>query len=671
MKKHFLLVFGLILFSSLSAQTYFEETFDTAIPATWQNIDNTTNGGGVWEWLANGGAGIALFNSDGYGNDSKAEDADLITPTIDCSAGTVIYLNIDGFFRQFQGSTGTVSVSNDDGATWTVVKTITADAGAEYIDISAVAASSATVKLKLNYTGDFDYYWVIDAIKVYTPDAIDASILSITNEEYVDLTGSTTFTGSIQGLGSNNITSFDLSYSVAGAALVTIPVSGVNIALGGLYTYTHTTPWNPATVGVKNVVVSVSNVNGGTDADMTNNATASNFTVYTSEIPAGAVQRTPLYEVFTSSTCGPCTPGNINFHTILDPKPKTEFVGVKYQQNFPSTGDPYATVESVNRRNYYAVNSIPRMEIDGGWDDNAASFTENLHKYSKSIPSYLELSAVYHIDQNTKKVTVTVNGKSLQDYATGSYKLQVAVLENETSANVKSNGETSFENVMKKMIPNENGTTISSLAMNDLINETLEYTFNGEYVLSADGQTANQIDLATEHSVEEFTDLSVIVWVEDATSKTVFQAAHAEVDSDNDGFSDTEETAAGSQTNNANSVPDDLDGDGYTNGEETTAGSDPNDVTSTPLTVGIKNVEAVKTFNVFPNPATDVLNVEISTNNFDLVSVELVDMIGKTIATVETNNKAVFNTSKITKGVYLVKVVSNNATIATSTVVVR
>ncbi|MFT4645160.1 MAG: hypothetical protein ACI8ZX_001572, partial [Planctomycetota bacterium] len=44
MKKHFLLVFGLILFSSLSAQTYFEETFDTAIPATWQNIDNTTNG---------------------------------------------------------------------------------------------------------------------------------------------------------------------------------------------------------------------------------------------------------------------------------------------------------------------------------------------------------------------------------------------------------------------------------------------------------------------------------------------------------------------------------------------------------------------------------------------------------------------------------------------------
>lgn len=639
---------GLGLFVSLNAQVYFEENFDTAIPATWQNIDNSPGGGGVWTWLANGGDGVAWFNADAQTNDMLAEDADLITPTIDCSAATgQIFLNLTSGFTKYQGavSAGDISVSADDGLTWTSVHSITApESQSLFLDITAEAAASSTVKVKFNYTGDWDRYWFIDNVQVFTPPAIDASILSIDNEEFVQVGANTTISGFMQGLGLDPITSFDINYSVDGAALVTQNITGVNIAIGEFYEYTHPTAWVPASLGTKNVEVSISNVNAGVDADMTNNAMSMAFEPFSMDLPAGAVRRVPLFEIFTSSTCPPCLPGNIIFHDIVDTKPADEFVGIKFQQDFPGTGDPYATSETVARRNYYNINSVPRMEIDGGWDENANNFTEGRYNYSRSIPSYLELSATYHIDQTTKKVTVRVNGKSLQDYPGGSYRLQAAILEKITTDNVKSNGETQFENVTKKMLPNQNGTAIAALPLDAAIDETLEYTFAGAYRLPSDGQPANVINLGTEHSVEEFTDLEVVVWVENSTSKSVLQAAHAKVDSDNDGFSDEAEIKAG---------------------------SDENDINSTPDNVGIKDLENVKVFNVFPNPTSDVFKVEIETVNNETVSVEILNVLGETIETVETTNVAEFNASNFASGVYYVKVISNNKLIATSPIVVE
>ena len=58
------------------------------------------------------------------------------------------------------------------------------------------------------------------------------------------------------------------------------------------------------------------------------------------------------------------------------------------------------------------------------------------------------------------------------------------------------------------------------------------------------------------------------------------------VDTDEDGFTDVEETAAGSDPDNPDSTPFDLDGDGFDNSTEQQYGSDPDDPYSTPETVG-------------------------------------------------------------------------------------
>ena len=78
--------------------------------------------------------------------------------------------------------------------------------------------------------------------------------------------------------------------------------------------------------------------------------------------------------------------------------------------------------------------------------------------------------------------------------------------------------------------------------------------------------------------------------------------------------------------------------------------------------------------NVFPNPASDLVNVSFEANNNDF-SVSLVDIQGRTIATKSFTNLVgsqlvSFSTESIAKGSYIVTVTSNGAT-TTKNVVVR
>src|SRR5690606_325058 len=115
-----------------------------------------------------------------------------------------------------------------------------------------------------------------------------------------------------------------------------------------------------------------------------------------------------------------------------------DYIAIKYQQDFPGTGDPYCTDESVSRRNFYAINSIPRMEIDGGWDGNANSFTDALHNEAKAKPSFLELTANHTISDSGKTITVNVNMNPLADLTSAQNTIYISIIERTTFDNKKS-----------------------------------------------------------------------------------------------------------------------------------------------------------------------------------------------------------------------------------------
>ena len=457
---------------------------------------------------------------------------------------------------------------------------------------------------------DNSYYTFIPG----TQPAFDLSATSITTNKYVSV-GNTTITGVIKNIGTTTITSMTMNYKIDGGAPVTAILSGLNISSLSSYNFTHTVPWN-ATIGAHTVEVYATNLNGSNiDAN-----TANDKTTKTINVLSEVVQRIPLFEVYTSSTCPPCKAGNENFHTIVDTKPATDFVSVKFQQDFPGTGDPYATTETVNRRSsYYGITSIPRMEIDGGWDGNANSFTTALYDAARALPAQYKLTGTYA--QVGPSFTAKVKFSPLFN-ATGA-KVYVAILEKSTIKNIKSNGETIFYQVAKKMLPSELGTTLPNVAVGNWDSLTMNYTFNGNYRLATDGTAANHINMAIEHAVEDFKNLYVVAWIQ-GTDKQVYQAA------------------------NLTSL--------YPLG-------------TTDFTATIKNV------SVYPNPTSDEINIELNMKESDEILTSLVDMNGnmietKSVKTTLGTNKITFNVSKLAQGIYNVLIFDskNNSSVHKITV---
>lgn len=291
------------------------------------------------------------------------------------------------------------------------------------------------------------------------------------------------------------------------------------------------------------------------------------------------VPRVVLYENFSSSTCGPCNPGNVNFKKVLDSvNSPAQYVSVKYQQNFPGAGDPYTTTEGVNRRtSYYAINSIPRLRIDGGFDSSSSAFRVARHNLAKSIPATYQLSGTYSVAGQV--VTAKVKWTPLAAY-TGE-RLYVAIIESSTTGNVKSNSETQFYNVMKKMMPSEAGTIIPEKPVGTVDSMNLTFTFAGAYRLPVDGQAGSRINNATEHSVENFANLKVVAWMQ-GSDKKVYQAANL------------------------------------------------TKVTATGIDEASKTVGALE---VFPNPASDRVTLRFDMKTADEVHAQLVSLTGAVVRT--------------------------------------
>lgn len=329
----------------------------------------------------------------------------------------------------------------------------------------------------------------------------DATVSAETVPEYLVI-GQAPFnlTGVLTNLGSNGITSADLNYRVNGGSTVTAAGQSVNAPACGSDNITHPTGWTPATTGQYTIDMWASNLNGNADQN-----TGNDMITFTVSVVDTFVNRKSLLEVFTSSTCGPCAPGNNQMDNVVLPTLSTsDYTVIKYQQNFPGSGDPYQTTEAVNRRGWYGISSIPRMEIDGQWDGNANGFTKPIFDGYQVIPAFMDFTwnkAEY--TGNTVNIDVDIN--PVADINTSTYRTQVVVIEKSTTGNVATNGETIFHNVMMDMIPNENGTASGPFTKG---------------VTVPNVKTSN----LTSSNVEQMSDLKAMIWVEDNATKYVLNS---------------------------------------------------------------------------------------------------------------------------------------------------
>ena len=319
-------------------------------------------------------------------------------------------------------------------------------------------------------------------------------------------------------------------------------------------------------------------------------------------------QRIPMIEVFTSSTCGPCNPGNVALNNVLN-NYTDQYTLLKYQMSWPGTGDPYFTSEGGSRRSFYAVNSVPNLQVDGGFNGNPSSFSNALFEQSAAIPSYTSLSATYSVTGQTVDVSVSINP---HENITLSSKLYVAIFEHRTFLNLKSNGETEFENVMKKMLPGgfQGGQYIASLDSGVQQNFDFSYTFNGTYVLPADAQ--NQVNHNTNHTVEDFNNLGVAVWVQVNSTKEILQSASA---------------------------------------------TDPNNINE------INN--SISNFNLFPNPTNQTTTIALNNINEEKVNIVITNLLGEVVLNKSfnpnnLNSNYQLNLETLHSGIYTISLIGDD-----------
>jgi hypothetical protein len=507
--KKITLLFTLLLVSFLSeAQVVESQNFDAALGWTssatgWAR--RTTGGSPACNTFA--GLGMARFNA--Y-NLSAGTSVRLTSPAINFTGATYrvkfkmyrdsgyptdadrvrLYYNTTGG----AGGTllGTVNRSKD-------LAPVVAEDGWYSYAFDLPGTLTGTGYVAFLGTSAYGNNIFIDEVTVEEIPTNDAEMNALNVNPIVQV-GAVSIAGAIRNFGSTPITSIDVNWQVDGGTVYTQSLTGLNINSGQVYSFTHADQWN-ATAGLYSLNVWVSNINGGAvDADATNDNITKSIAV-----ASNSTARLPLYEKFSSSTCPPCATFNSTYYNpfLSTGNNSNNLAAIAYQVNWPGTGDPYYTLETGTRVQYYGVSGAPTLYVDSKEGTNfSTSLLQSDLSAALANPAYFVLEATKTLDGT--QMTVDVN---TIPYLTGQYKIYAAVVEKQTTGNIASNGETEFHNVMMKMMPDAQGTVV-------------DFTYD---VPNSTQVSADLFDTF----IEDYNDLDVVVFIQNAATKQIMQSTYA------------------------------------------------------------------------------------------------------------------------------------------------
>lgn len=488
--------------------TYLQEDFDGDTVEGWTLFDNGVGTANSWIRTSNVSYSAPYSMAVVYENVTGLAQDWLVTPQIDLSSATAPRLNF--YARQsYTTDYGSVykvlvsTTSQTDVATFTEVQSWTeTELGgtdefvSKVVDLSAYAGQNIYVAFMMeNDDGDnfiVDNVWVVDLVEK------DARMESV-NLPNATAEAQLEIKGTFSNVGQTEINTIDVNWQVDEGAVNTETISGLNVSGFESYDFQATDTWATQT-GEHTVKVWVNNINGAGDDEDTSNDMMTRVV----SIASNTTPRVVLFEQFTSATCAPCATANQTLNHNFFDQHADELTVVKYQMNWPGTGDVYYTEEGGVRRSLYGVNAIPALMIDGkefGGSISEAALNASIAE-ELAQPTFVVANAAHQIDGNNINVDMVFT-----PYVSGNFNVQVAVLEHTTTGNVGSNGETQFENVMMKMLPNASGTNV-------------DFVDGAEYSLSLSA------DLSGTH-VEEMSDLRVVVFVQDTSDKSILQSTYS------------------------------------------------------------------------------------------------------------------------------------------------
>lgn len=640
--KNFTLAVAFMLTAALGASaqtTIYSQNFSTAgLPSGWQSIDNATGGKWARKTSAHSFAsstasnGFYIFDSDAAGNDSKAEDADLITGAIDCSSSSFVALQFEQFFQQYASSEGTVSVSVDN-ATWTPVYTVNSSSSnpeVVTINITSIAANQATVYLKFNYIGDYDYWWAIDDIKLFEPPAYDISIETLNVPRYTGLKDQA-ISGTIKNKGYLPLSSFDLNYTVNGGAAVSQPITGIYVAPFETYNFNFNQKLQMQTPLVYAVTVNALSPNGAADINIGDN-TKSNDIVALSALP----EKNVLVEQFTTAPCQYCPDGAVimkDIYTTLN-----YAIPVALHAGFST--DAMTTTEASACAAAY-ISGAPSATIDRVFFDGEEELGTNrgswkdytIARYGQLSPATVSATSMF--DAVSRELNVTVTAKFYGPIS-GDFRLNAYVVEDSVVGTGSGYNQSNAYNSVSGHPYQGAGTTIVGYVHRNVERKALGGTWGTSGVIPA--TTVNEGEYTQSYTY---------------TIPATYNVDHCRVVAFAHEFNNNFKSGK-NEILNAVSVP--------LNGARTQ--------NATPAVyTDINSPEsAVTRLSVYPNPANEVIYLDYIMNGDATTSFEVYDLMGKLVSSIPTMEQSAGNytisiaTNAFANGVYFVVAKNNNQT---------
>ena len=660
MKKNLFLAFALLLSVTIFAQNssfIINETFDSAeMPEGWY-----FTGEGAKNFKIS-----TTNNAGGDPNELYFMSSPIVTAGIHLVMGSADLTDVKELGLSFKhnlsnsqlSSTIGIATSSDNGATWNTgwSRTYSEAASSGQYDINETIKTDDmgknNVLFCLFYEGNTYNFnkWYFDDISIFTlsDKGTDIQLSSIDVNNIVQ-SGNIEIGFTADNISSNEVTSFEASYEIEGFDVVT-ETFDITIAPNQKekVTFKQAARLLPGTYDIK---VNILNVNGEEDANPDNNSTAKQIRTFIK-----TVERTPMIEHFSSSTCINCIPVDT---TLLKLTHENEgrYTYVKYPWNYPGLGDKYYLKDCSIRGQYYEVTGVPSITFDGTTTTKKPQQSNFDERYN--VPSYFEIEGAFDVKDSTINVTADI----ISYIDMPNVRVFATVNEKTTVKNKVEGSLPEFHHVLMNMLSGAEG---------------IETNFSAgqyqRYEFSLNMNTTN---------VEELNDLEVAVWIQNYESKDIYNSRFLNEYTSHlypiQNLSIKGNTIKWEAPEQGNPIGYNVFVNNKLVAEKTTETSHTINITNEKIVVevfalyenktssigvslfteienetGITNIEQTQSINIYPNPANDRLYIETQTLT---QTIEIFDIYGRRQKSiVNCQRSTVIDLSELKSGLYFVKI---------------
>ena len=316
----FVFLLSFLSFNNVFAQTIildedFASTSQDNLPELWSQFTLSNDGGWLSgtsselqsQWWGIEPHGNFIATNDDACDCNKSEDY-LITPPLNLSELDNAILSFASYFsgEAFQGSIdrATIEYSLDEGDSWIVLTEIAGNGNSDNtvwenhnVNLTEILEYN-DVLLAFHYDDDggWMFGWAIDDVVIYEPIGLNAEMTSLTYPTNIELGSTVSIEGVITNIGADVIESFDIVWSQGGSMSYSQSYENLNISSGNTFEFSHQDQFYAESAGLYNIDVTVTNVNGGQDEDLTNNSLNNSIMVIEyGEINSGKFLREYIY----------------------------------------------------------------------------------------------------------------------------------------------------------------------------------------------------------------------------------------------------------------------------------------------------------------------------------------------------------------------------------------